>query len=609
MLSAPSVVAAGSLPNSFVLLPLSSFAINATLVTNFSCSPSYASAPCSGHGACFLLLNAADNTSQPLLNVSSARPLPAASSALDTYGIDNSTRLPAAVCVCDSGWTGRGDYLSHGALDGDSCGIDQTAVDALCAVGIVLFTVLLLLALHRLSGWLRWYRHSADGDVAAILLSQISSDAAPEPTKSHRSRTNNGVVAASPIAVSPRGGAVAPLTGTGTGSPFHYNTGKVKSPTAGRLTATHRAGGSGLDGGPPTSRAAAYRKAGGGSGGSRWAAFGHISFVHPLCSILFALSTAVFFLLRLTTHMRLGDSYVMSALAYASQNAYYVGVCVATYHTLRLAASITRTQTGAGGLSAVIRRVRVAIVALVGYSLVAWLLMFLLPSFQHAQQTTSVLVLTVLHLPVWAIAVLSLTATRRITATLVQHIDKLSAQQREARMAVYRKLRSQSNTVLVMVTLNVAVCLVLASSSFLRQSGQPYMHLFTQYFCWLTLSVRLLLIQPPGGAAATVAPHSPPAALSADAKAQRSPSHNSPPAAPGQSRQLKAAAGSAMSNHRPPSTVDSALVAGREEERSRVESASLGESRELTRLGSSAEGADVDVVVHKPRLSIVTDVD
>ena len=377
LLSAIGAAAASSLPTSFVLLPLSSFT-NTTLVTDYSCSPTYATAPCSGHGECYLLLDSAVNVSQPLLNSSTAQPVPATSSALDTHGLSADTPLPAAVCVCDSGWNGRGDYIQHHALDGDSCGIDEQAIVGLCITGVVLCFSLFLLALHRFTGWLNWYRQHGDGDAAAAVLSQLSSDDTDETTKSRanqRSRTanNNGVVTSPMVRVISPKGAASP--GGATSSAFQYNNVNVKSPTAGgRLTGTHKGGNSG---GVMSGRQSVYNKRQNG-GGNQWAAFSHISFCHPLCSILFATAAATFCLLRLTTHLTLGESYMMGALFYVAHNGYYVGICVATYHMLRLAATITRTQTGAGGLSAVMRRVKVWMYGMVMYSLVVWLLLFLL---------------------------------------------------------------------------------------------------------------------------------------------------------------------------------------------------------------------------------------
>ena len=602
---------AASLPVSLVVLPLSSFT-NSTLVAAYACTPTYSPSVCSGHGDCYLLIDSTANASQPLLNGSTAQPLPAVLSGLDPHGIDSSTPLPAAVCICHSGYTGRGDYIRHNALDGDGCGIDERVTAGLCITGTVLFCLLLLpLALHRLSRWLSWYRQHVDGDTATILSSQLSSDETDDVTKSRlqqrsqRSRTADGAPTSPVRLVSPKG-AASPTGGRG--NAFQYNNINIKSPTAaGKLTSA-KATGSGV----AAIRPSVYQRQNAGSGSSnRWAAFSHLSFCHPLCSIVLATATAAFYLVRLTTDLTLGESLGMSALCYVSHHGYYIGSCIATYHTLRLAATITRTQTGAGGLSAVMRRVKVCMFSLVGYSLVAWLLLFLLPSFPQAQQTTSILVLTVLHLPVWALALLSLTATRRITSALVQHLDKLSAQQREARTAVCRKLRSQSNVVLVMVLLNVGVCLMLAVSGWLRQAGQPYFHLFTHYFCWLTLFIRLLLIQPPGRTAAAVVPHSPLPPPTANVVPKpphvHSPSQTVLPttALLGQGRHMRLA--SAVSSNGQPSNVSSRRATDEEQRRVGKESA------EVTRTVASADGGgagSVDVqTATKPRLSIVTDVD
>ena len=622
LLTTAGLAAAGSLPATFVVLPLSSFA-DATLVSAYSCSPTYSSSPCSGHGSCYLLLDSAANTSQQLLNQSTAQPTPVDSSAFDTHGIDSTTPLPAAVCICDSGWAGRGDYLSHHALDGDSCDINEHVTNALCSVGIFFFALLILLALHRLSRWLSWYRQCADGETAAALASQLSSDDADEQTKSRgqRSRTkeavNNGVVTTQPVVVSPRG-ANAPVAAA-----FNYtnhtNTTNNKPWVAGgRAMGTNRASGGGGTRGTATNRQLALNKKqnGGGGGGTLWAAMAHISFCHPLLSIIFAITIGVFFLLRITTGLVLGESYVMSALFYVGNNAYFIGICVATYHMLRLAATITRTQTGAGGLSAVMRRVRFCMRTLVAYNLVAWLLVFALPSVQQAQQITSILILTALHLPVWSVAILSLTATRRITAALILNIDKLSAQQREARLTVCRKLRSQANVVTVMVTLDAAMCLMLVVSAAVRQAGMPYFHLLSQYFCWLTLFIRLLLIQPPGGSPATIAPRPLSLPGHVDAKLpMHSPSASTAlaAAAAAQARQLRLALSAGGMDRQP--MPSSRVVSTPEEEDSKAER-DADSARVLVKLDSSSGTSEETPLPSptnpsptKPRLSIVIDAD
>ena len=145
-----SVSAAGALPASYVLLPVSSFASNTSLVVSYNCAPVHAATPCSGHGECYLLLDSAAAASLPYLHASTSAPIAVASSSLDTYNINSDTPLPAAVCICDSGWTGRGDYISHYAMDGDSCGISRAAIKSLNILALVLFILLLLLAIHRL---------------------------------------------------------------------------------------------------------------------------------------------------------------------------------------------------------------------------------------------------------------------------------------------------------------------------------------------------------------------------------------------------------------------------------------------------------------------------
>ena len=496
-------VSAATLPASFSVLPLSSFT-NATVVAGHACTPSYSSSPCNGHGECYLLFDLTANDSQQLLNASTAQPLPASSTNLVVHGIDVDTPLPAAVCICDSGYTGLGDYIQHYALDGDSCGISDHVVSGSCIVGIVLFAVLTALALHRLSRWYSWYTQDAEGVHAAVLIpSKVSSKGADEPSKPHGSHAGETGATRAVVVVSPKGV-------TSPGGNECTNNNNSKSPIKSTQAVQSPAGG----GGVVTRRLSIYKRPNAGSGGAagKCAAFTHLSFCHPFCALILAVSTAAYYGLRLATDRAIGKSFIVGALYYTSHHAYFIGSCIATYHMLRLAATITRSQTGTGGLTAVLRRVRLFIYGLVGYSLVVWLLLILLPCYPNDQQTTSIIVLTALHAPMWALAILSLTATRSITSTLVQHLDKLPAQQRDARTAMCRKLRSQSDVVLAMVLINVSTCLLLASVSWIRQAGQAYFHLFNHFLSFLTLFIRLLLIQPPGRIAngntgATVAPH------------------------------------------------------------------------------------------------------
>ena len=593
--------AAGHLPASLVVLPRSSITDSALLL-EYTCAPTYSSSPCSGHGDCYVLLDSTVEASKALLNCSTTQPVSASSSALDTHGIDSSTSLPAAACLCHSGYTGRGDYIHHYALDGDSCGISEHATAGLSITGVVLFAMIFALALDRLSRWFAWYRRLAqNGAAASMLSSQLSSDCEVMLSQVRpQSGTTNGVAANPNRITSPR---AAPFSASATGSAFQSDctdrAARGAMNTAGEIP----------NGATAISLPFNHKRSHPDRGSaSRRAAFGHLSFSHPLCSSVVATTTMTFYILRLTTSLTLGESIIMSMLCYTAYQGYFIGSCIATYHTLRLAATITRTHTGAGGLSAVMRRVRVCMYSLVSCSAIVWLLLFALPCLPQAtQQTTSILVLTVLYAPVWALGIVSATATRRITSALVLNLDQLSPLQREARVAICTKLRSQQKAVVVMVLINISVCCMLLSSDWLRQAGLPYFQLFSQYFCLLTLSMRLSLIQPPGRPA-PVAPHS--VQLPATKSALLASVSKASPTA--------ASIGNA-SLVPPISGVRGAVSGSRQPESSRLpnvghsvpgqsEQEALNSTRESEPLDDSAATLDVHRL-EKLRLSVVTDLD
>ena len=487
LLVADPTVASSALPASFVLLPLASFTNNASLVAPYSCAPMYASLPCSGHGACFLLLDAADNTSQPLLNVSSARPLPAASSALDTYGIDNSTRLPAAVCVCDSGWTGRGDYLSHGALDGDSCGISDTAIDALSIVGLVLYVPLLLLAMHRLYLWSVWHGTSASLENGAV---------GPMPVGEHAA---DGAAA---IALRPSSFSqdLLPPPRLASNSTSSVSSAAQSDTTAQKHARTFTAS---IDSEAPHARPSNDREPHLGSGSRHRqrrsllrAHLSHITFVHPLFSLQFALLSIYFFLLRLTTMQTVGLNYGMSTLAYLTHIPFIVCVTLGMANTLQVCGAIVGKQHK--HLLSLIATAHRYLTLLLVYDCLSYVLVYLIHVISGQQQLLSQLVLLLCWAPDHLLfGPLSIICFQRLLPALIADIDKLPAAQQAARLAVHRKLRSFSYLIGFMCLGTVTATLVLAISPALRQTGLPVYTFVWYYSSYSIVAVRLLLIRPP----------------------------------------------------------------------------------------------------------------
>ena len=420
-----SVAQGEELPASYVLLPLASFLPSSNISTLYACTPIYSSTPCSGHGTCHLLLD----TLSPAYNTTystatTATPLPANQSNLDTHALSATTPLPLAVCVCDGGWTGRGDYLNHLAGDGDSCAIEVGVIRGLCGVGMALFSVLLLMALRRLQLWHRWY----------CVVTRSGGD-------------HSGTVSVDQTPTA----SVRPLN-------------KVQTAGGGSVLLRHML---------------------------------VIFFLHPLSTALSCVLLIAWFALRYQGET-LGISWPLTAVVYAANQPIMWTFCLSVTNTIKLAASITRENTGAVGPSNTMRAVKQCMLAICAYNAIVWTLLFYLPTRPFSeQQYLSQLVLTVCYSPVWLLSVVSLIATRRVTAALLVNLSMLSPEQRTIRQSAWARLSRQSWTAAVLLSINATVCIMLAVSDRLRQRGFVYFGLAFYISGFFSFALRLLMLHPP----------------------------------------------------------------------------------------------------------------
>ena len=441
---------ADTLPAALVLLPLSSFA-QASLIAPFNCNPIYGSSPCNGHGDCYLLLDSSAPLSHSFLNTSYAPPIPAYETSLDTETLNADTPLPVAVCLCHSGWTGRGDYINHYAMDGDSCGISRTAITALSSLSIIEFTVILLLALHRLYHWYLWHAASVtdSGNPAPALAAEAESQhsSAEEENNIHNSNNESNQSVhphSSPIthhrSVSRAAdGALlvnAPPRAMSPSPPLDILASPTRAPRAIQRIQVRAAGGQ--DG-------AVVIKSKGRKQHLLYRHMTHITFLHPLLSAAMATILIAYFGIRVGTDSTLGNSWTMSVLSYVYNIPFLWACSVAVLNTLRAASAITRTQTGAKGLSTVNQWARRCLIGLGAYSSIVGLLVFLVRSDNSQQQLMAILSLCLCFTPISILCLVSVVATNCITRALVQHLDQLSPQQQLDRLVVYGKLRHQSH--------------------------------------------------------------------------------------------------------------------------------------------------------------------
>ena len=503
--SVAEAAATSTLPPTFILLPLSSFS-NASLIAPYNCNPVLTSRSCNGHGDCHLLLDGQADYAQLYVNSSTADPIPAWETSLDVHGIDADTLLPAAVCLCDTGYTGRGDYISYYALDGDSCGINRPAIVALCSLGIVEFTIVLLLAFHRLYRWHVWHEASV-ADSANWTRTFADVDSYPSSGHHHGNEPNNVPPILSPVTHTNSSSRVAEAVSTltpsaGTPSPKAdpaTPTGPLHPTRSHRRTPTIGGGPIRIHARAATEGSTVVVKTKSQRRQLLYRHLGHITFLHPLLSVAVALLSITLFALRAGTDWTLNVSYTMSVLLYVQHVTFLLASSLAVLNTLRAASAITRTQTGvtAGvtGLSTVNRWAKRCLAGLCVYASIVCLLVFLVRADNSQQQLITQLNLCICYTPISILGLVSVVATRRITGSLVLHLDLLSAQQQRDRLEMARKLRRQSLMKACLLSANTLASFVLALEPQFRQVGVPYFALIIQTSTAIILAGRLLLLR------------------------------------------------------------------------------------------------------------------
>ena len=90
-----------------------------------------------------------------------------------------------------------------------------------------------------------------------------------------------------------------------------------------------------------------------------------------------------------------------------------------------------------------------------------------------------------------------LVSFQRLLPALIADVDKLSAEQQAARLAVYNKLRLFCYLIGFILVSNSTAFLLLSISSTLRQTGLPIYVYFWYYSAHGFITVRLMLLRPP----------------------------------------------------------------------------------------------------------------
>ena len=439
-----SVDAESSFPASFVLLPLDSF-VNSSLVAEFACRPTYAATACSGHGQCMLLVDSAQPQSAAFVNASSSLPIPAASfssSALNPHDFLSFTMLPASVCVCDGGWSGRGDFINHLALDGDSCGTNQRVIVGMCSTLLAICVPVLLLSIHRLYCWI------------------ASQRASPSPASG-----------APP--------AIPPSRSVGLGSK------QVSRSDVDVIAVAADTG--------PRARPSASSQL--GSARSRYT---NITFVHPLCSLVVSACLIVHLSLRLWTDATVGTYWLMGALLYVHHVPACIALCANALSRLRLLASFARSRSAVDMFGSVVWWARRMYVVLNMYAAAVWLIVLLAEGKQaEQQQLYAILVLTLCYTSDICVGLGQIVATRSISHALSLHIDRLSVEQRAGRLKLAAKLRCNAVSISIVILSMVLVTALLVAVPAYRQPGLPYYALCNHFITVGQAVARFHLIKPP----------------------------------------------------------------------------------------------------------------
>ena len=477
------------------LLPVSALT-DAAVSSAFSCSPSQ-SAPlsrsdCSGHGRCYVLLDPAAPDSAALLNASSAPALPLSSFPPLELPAAFTFSSPTAVCVCASGYTGYGDFISQPATSGSACLYQTATLQAFFGLYAAGFTLLLGLALFKLLGWWRSLQPPSRPASLAPRARELQS-----PPRSGKSVTGQQQQQRDAAAAGAGRAVVSP---------------RVVSASEGQRDVS-AVSGSPAAGGEAAATAAA----------TNWSAeVLKIAFVYPTLAALIAVLALGICLTRAADSSAvIGRSVGLSVAELLVAVLFNLLIALGVYSHTRLALSVTRLYVGGQlGLATLLLRLRVGSAVVVLATLLLWLpvctVLLLAPDW--AQQTTTLL-FTIGALPSWLLGAAHVATTRRIQATLLLGTQKLSQAQRESRLRALAKIGGHSCGARLGILLNVVGCVLGSSWPALRQYAE--LLLFVQWTTVLLIvSIRLAIISPAGARG--------PAVAAAD-----EPYHRQPPLAPG----------------------------------------------------------------------------
>ena len=123
----------------------------------------------------------------------------------------------------------------------------------------------------------------------------------------------------------------------------------------------------------------------------------HITFLHPLCALLFAATSLVFFGLRLSTEQTVGFSYEMSVLVYVNHVPYICCASMGVANTLQVCGAIIGRQHKQ--LLSLITATRRYLGLLAVYGLFSFIILFFVRHDNGRQQLMAQLVLLLCWAP------------------------------------------------------------------------------------------------------------------------------------------------------------------------------------------------------------------
>ena len=477
-----------------LLLPSSSLQ-DPTLRNTYSCTPPSSESlnltPCSNHGTCYLLFDNSSTSYSQFLNTSIASPLPWDSLSIDYFGIDLSSDLPIAVCACDDGWTGRGDWISHYGKDGNTCHLNELAVTALFSVYACVFFSLFLFCLYKLYLWRSWCisvdqqqsakKKAANTEVTPasppkpirqFLVSPCShvKSLSTTPEISDHQPTIKITYTLPPISKTE---PLPPLLPSLNTRPFSPSL--IQTPMHALVTRP--------------SKTMEQRQV-------MWTRMKMISFTHPLVTAIICIFALCFIIGRLTTGIVLAKSHVWIFFIMGFFVGYMIAVNAAVVNTVRLSVNITRDSTNHESLAAIMRRVRTTAVLLTFISLLTWCLLPVLYYYPNDQDYIIAVIFIAGNAPYSLAGVAHALYTKKIKTVLMAGMNNLNAQQQQARLTSLNTLTEHGKVVRIVTVLSTVGNTFAAVWPPLRQYSQYI--LFLQWLAPLIIcTVRLLIISTP----------------------------------------------------------------------------------------------------------------